>query len=128
MIRAVSQYTVNIPDVLRNGSDQLIVTLYTLSIHTSVHKQLTRTLFEAHIVLSTFELVGRFLGMENAEELGLDSADEVFAAIDGEFSPTSNLFSGTVMKNYSDKNTIILIIYLSCKVFSLGKPQKKILH
>ena len=82
------------------------MTLYTLSIHPSVHNQLTRTLFEAHIVLSTFELVGRFLGMENAEELGLDSADEVFAAIDGEFSPTSNLFSGTVMKNYSDKNTI----------------------
>ena len=35
------------------GSDQLIVPLYTLSIYLSVHNQLIRTLFEAHIVTST---------------------------------------------------------------------------
>ena len=37
---------------LENGLNQLIVTLYTLSIYPSVHKQLIRTLFEAHIVQS----------------------------------------------------------------------------
>ena len=37
---------------LKNGSNQLIVTLYTLSIYPSVHKQLIRTFFEAHIVRS----------------------------------------------------------------------------
>ena len=44
---------------LENGSDQLIVTLYTLSIYTSVHKQLIRTIFEAHIVpeLSVFQFI-----------------------------------------------------------------------
>ena len=35
---------------LENGSDQLIVTLDTLSIYPSVHKQLIRTLFVARIV------------------------------------------------------------------------------
>ena len=35
---------------LETGSDQLIVTLYALSIYPSVHNQLIRTLSEAHIV------------------------------------------------------------------------------
>ena len=35
---------------LKQVSDQLFVTLYTLLITPSVHKQLIRTLFEAHIV------------------------------------------------------------------------------
>ena len=35
---------------LEKGSDQLFVTLNTLSIYPFVHKQLIRTLFEAHIV------------------------------------------------------------------------------
>ena len=35
---------------LENGWDQLVVTLYTLFIYPSVHKQLNRTLFEAHNV------------------------------------------------------------------------------
>ena len=35
---------------LDKGSDQLFATLYTLYIYPSVHKQLIRTLFEAHIV------------------------------------------------------------------------------
>ena len=34
----------------REGSDQLIVTLYTQSIYPFVHKKLIRTLFESHIV------------------------------------------------------------------------------
>ena len=34
---------------LENGSGQLIVTLYTISIYHSVHNQLIRTLFEAHM-------------------------------------------------------------------------------
>ena len=36
---------------LEKGSDQLSVTLYTLYIYPSLHKQLIRTLFEAHIVV-----------------------------------------------------------------------------
>ena len=36
--------------VPRKVSDQLFVPLYTLSIYPCVHKQLIRTLFEAHIV------------------------------------------------------------------------------
>ena len=35
---------------LEKGSDMLSLTLYTLSIYPSVHNQLIRTLFEAHIV------------------------------------------------------------------------------
>ena len=36
---------------LQNGSGQMIVTLYyTLSVYPSVHKQLIRTIFKAHIV------------------------------------------------------------------------------
>ena len=35
---------------LEKGSDQLFVTLYTLSIYPFVHKKLIRTLFEAYIV------------------------------------------------------------------------------
>ena len=35
---------------LENGLDQLIVTLYKLSIYPSVHKQLIRTLLKAQIV------------------------------------------------------------------------------
>ena len=34
---------------LENVSGQLIVTLYTISIYPSVHNQLIRTLFEAHM-------------------------------------------------------------------------------
>ena len=41
---------------LEKGLDQLIVTLYTLSIYPSVHKQLIWTLFEEHIVLQDTEL------------------------------------------------------------------------
>ena len=35
---------------LKNGSDQKFMTIYTQSLYSYVHKQLIRTLFEAHIV------------------------------------------------------------------------------
>ena len=41
---------------LKNGSDQLIVTLYTLFLYPSVHKQLIRTLFEAIIIVPLHSL------------------------------------------------------------------------
>ena len=37
---------------LEKGSNKLVVTIYTLFIHRSVHNQRIRTLFEAHIVAS----------------------------------------------------------------------------
>ena len=43
-------YIYNNRPSIEKGSDQLFVTLYTLSIYPSVHLQLIRTLFEAHIL------------------------------------------------------------------------------
>ena len=41
---------------LENGFDQLIVTLYTLSIYPSVYKKLIQTIFVARIVVGTWLL------------------------------------------------------------------------
>ena len=42
---------------LENGSGQLIVTLYTICIYHSVHNQLIRILFEAHIEVERFLII-----------------------------------------------------------------------